>query len=143
MGVKLRRRSERNRDWLMIRLHAMFVLIALPGCTSSSNVVEVSGDVSWNGAPIESGMIILQPEEPKVAPAGGHIRDGKFRLESRPGKMRVQIEAVRATDEVDPESGTRMGEMYIPVRYNSQTILEADVTIDGPNQFEFALKEKD
>jgi hypothetical protein len=48
---------------------------------------------------------------------------------------------VRATDQIDPETGTKLGEMYVPPRYNTQTELEADVTIEGDNHFEFALKE--
>jgi hypothetical protein len=125
----------------MNRLWTILSLLALVGCSPSSDLVEVTGDVTWNDAPMPIGMVVLQPLDPKTAPAGGQIRDGKFRLESKPGKMRVQIEAVRATEQIDPETGTKLGEMYVPPRYNAQTELQADVTTEGDNHFEFVLKE--
>jgi hypothetical protein len=123
------------------KLWTALALLALAGCARSGDHIEVTGNVTWNDTPIPTGMVVLQPLDPKTAPAGGQIRDGKFRLHSKPGKMRVQIEAVRATDQIDPETGTKLGEMYVPPRYNTQTELEADVTIEGDNHFEFALKE--
>jgi hypothetical protein len=125
----------------MNRLWTILALLAPVGCAPSSGGVEVTGDVTWNGAPMPIGMVVLQPVDPKTTPAGGQIRDGKFRLQSKPGKMRVQIEAVRATEQVDPETGKKLGEMYVPSRYNTQTELQAEVTTDGDNHFEFVLKE--
>ena len=111
----------------------------LSGCQQASNVVEVAGTVTWNGNPIPAGMIILQPTEPSQAPVGGKIEAGTFLLHSKPGKMRVQVEAVRFTTQRDPQTGTFLGEMYIPARYNRETELEANITRDGKNSFEFAL----
>lgn len=125
----------------MTRLWTVLALLSLAGCAPSSDLIEVTGNVTWNDTPMPTGMVVLQPLDPKTAPAGGQIRDGKFRLQSRPGKMRVQIEAVRATDQIDPESGTKLGEMYVPPRYNTQTELKANVTTDRDNHFEFVLKE--
>jgi hypothetical protein len=123
-----------------MKLHRMImVTVVMAGCAPASDLIEVTGDVTWNGDPMPSGMVVLQPLDPKIAPAGGQIRDGKFRLQSKPGAMRVQIEAVRATDQIDPDTGTRLGEMYVPARYNRQTVLEAVVTTDGTNHFEFPL----
>jgi hypothetical protein len=110
------------------------------GCQRASDTVDVTGTVTWNGALIPSGTIILEPAEQHQAPIGGTIRDGKFLLHAKPGKMRVQIDAVRATQQRDPQTGTLLGEMYIPSRYNRETELTADVTRDGKNSFEFALK---
>ena len=58
---------------------------------------------------------------------------------TKPGKMRVQVEAVRATQQRDPQTGTFLGEMYIPARYNRETVLEADIIREGKNTFEFDL----
>jgi hypothetical protein len=126
----------------MKKVRTMLALVALSGCSpSSSDLVDVTGDVTWNNSPMPTGMVVLQPVDPKTPPSGGQIRDGKFRVQTKPGKMRVQIEAVRATDQIEPETGTKLGEMYVPPRYNTRTELEADVTTAGPNHFEFALKE--
>ena len=82
---------------------------------------------------------MLQPLSPNQAPAGGKIVNGGFRLRTKPGKMRVQVEAVRATNQRDPQTNTPIGEMYIPARYNRETELEANITREGKNSFEFAL----
>jgi hypothetical protein len=116
-------------------LTCMFVI----GCQQANDDVEVSGAVTWNGKPLPAGMIVLQPTEPRQPPVGGKIEDGKFLLRTKPGKMRVQVEAVRDTRERDPETGTFLGEMYIPSRYNRETELEANITHEGKNFFEFAL----
>ena len=110
------------------------------GCQRANDTVDVTGSVTWNGQPIEAGIILLQPTEARQAPAGGKIENGKFTVRTRPGKMRVQVEAVRATPKRDSQSGKSLGEMYIPARYNRETELEAIVTRDGKNNFEFALK---
>ncbi|MEX2308375.1 MAG: hypothetical protein WD738_12310 [Pirellulales bacterium] len=111
------------------------------GCQQLSDDVEISGNVSWNGKPMPSGMIVLQPENPRQAPAGGKIVDGQFRLRTKPGKMRVEIDAVRKTNERDPDTGTLLGEMYVPARYNRETTLLIKVTRDGKKHFEFPLSE--
>jgi hypothetical protein len=117
-------------------------LLLIVGCAPASDFVEVTGNVTWNGAPMPSGMVVLHPVDSQVAAVGGQIRDGKFSVRGKPGKARVLIEAVRATDQVDPATGTKLGEMYVPARYNSQSTLEVDVSSDGSNHFEFPLKDK-
>jgi hypothetical protein len=123
----------------LMRSSALLACVLAGGCQPASDVVEVSGTVRWNGKPIPTGMIVLQPAEPHQAPVGGKIEDGKFLLHTKPGKMRVQVEAVRATLQRDPQTGTFLGEMYIPTRYNRETELEANITREGNNCFEFAL----
>jgi hypothetical protein len=125
----------------MKRFFEYCTLMMIVGCAPASDVVEVTGDVTWNGLPMPSGMIVLHPVDSQLAAVGGQIRDGKFVVHSKPGKMRVQIEAVRTTDRIDSATGTKLGEMYVPARYNSQTTLEADVARDGANHFVFPLED--
>ena len=126
-----------------VRLLEVFSLLAcvvVGGCRQANDLVEVAGTVTWNGKPIPNGMIVFRPMDPQLAPAGCKIADGKFLLRTKPGKMRVQIEAVRTTTQRDPQSGTYLGDMYIPSRYNTETELEANIIRDGENRFNFALK---
>lgn len=123
----------------MTKILTLLALSPVGACSRPSDVVEVTGTVTWNGEPMPTGMIVLLPTEVRQAPAGGKIADGKFLVRTKPGKMRVQIEAVRATSERDPATGTFLGEMYVPAHYNKQTELEADITREGKNRFEFAL----
>ena len=62
-------------------------------------------------------------------------------LKTKAGKMKIQIEAVRATQHRDPQTALFLGEMYVPNRYNRETTLEANVTGEGENSFDFPLKE--
>jgi hypothetical protein len=117
----------------------LVAVVLANGCQRANDFVEVTGTITWNGEPIPTGMIVLQPTEPRQPPAGGKIDEGKFVLHSKPGKMRVQVEAVRSTKQRDPQTGTFLGEMYIPARYNRETVLEADITREGKNTIEFAL----
>jgi hypothetical protein len=118
---------------------AAFGFTIVAGCSRSTDEVEVTGSIKWNGKPLSNGMIVLQPQSPNQAPSGGKIADGVFHLRTKPGKMHVEIEAVRETGQKDSETGTMLGEMYIPARYNRKTELEANVTRDGKNHFEFDL----
>jgi hypothetical protein len=115
-----------------------FGLAAAAGC-SRSEFVEVTGLVAWKGQPVEIGEIIFTPHDQSLAPAAGRIRGGSYKLLSRPGKMRVSIQAVRKTGKRDPQEGFEITELYIPRRYNEESELVADVTADGDNHFDFKL----
>lgn len=118
---------------------AVIVSVLASGCSQSDGLVDVTGTVKWEGELMPMGMIVVHPSDSRQAPVGGKIVNGGFALRSKPGKMRVQIEAVRATSTRDPDTGLFLGEMYIPPRYNQKTELAAEVTTDGPNHFEFGL----
>lgn len=111
----------------------------LSGCDTEPKVTKypVSGTVSLDGKPIESGLIQFNN------PADGgidvmDIKDGKFAGEVRAGKRRVEITAMRDGGE-GPMPGIKIQENYIPEKYNRQTTLEEEVK-EGPNEFTFELK---
>lgn len=123
------------------RLALTIGTLALAAGCSRSEFVEVTGSVTWQGEPVQIGEIIFSPLNKSVAPAGGRIRDGAYKLVARPGKVRVQIQAVRKTGKRDPREGFEITELYIPRRFNDDSELEAEVTADGDNRFEFELTE--
>jgi hypothetical protein len=127
-----------RRGGQMVLLAGLAVLAI--GC-SRSEFVEVTGSVSWQGKPVEIGEIIFAPRNKSVAPVAGRIRGGEYKLLAKPGKVRVEIQAVRKTGKRDPKEGFEITELYIPRRYNEESELEAEVTADGDNRFEFALTE--
>jgi hypothetical protein len=108
------------------------------GC-SRSDTAEVSGTVVWEGAAIPNGDIIFAATDPHVPAAAGKILDGRFAFRCKPGEKRVDIRSYRLTGRKTSQ-GNPEGEMYIPERYNTKTELTANVTLDGKNTFEFALK---
>ncbi len=118
-----------------------FGWVLAAGCGGSGAATyPVSGTVSFDGQPIPEGRISFVPEDGKAAPDSGPIQNGKFQLRVKPGRHRVEIVADRPTGKIDPVMGMAPRESYIPACYNSQTILRAEVTPQGPNQFTFALK---
>lgn len=123
------------------RLALMAGTLALAAGCSRSEFVEVTGTVTWQGKPVEIGEIIFSPLNKSVAPVGGRIRDGAYRLLAKPGKAQVQIQAVRKTGKRDPKEGFEITELYIPRRFNDESELEAEVTLDGDNRFAFDLTE--
>jgi hypothetical protein len=113
-------------------------LLMFAGC-AHSDLIEVTGQVTFDGKPVETGEIIFHPVDTSLTPAGGRIRGGQYKLLTKPGKMRVDIQAVRKTGKRDPLEGFEITELYIPARYNAETELTADVTREGENRFDFQL----
>jgi hypothetical protein len=124
----------------LIRIAALMAvsIVAAFGC-SRSEFVEVAGTVAWKGQPVETGEIVFKPENKALAPAAGRIRGGAYKLVCRPGKARVEIQAVRKTGKRDPREGFEITELFIPAKYNSQSTLAAEVTAEGDNHFDFKL----
>jgi hypothetical protein len=126
----------RSRLWLI----AIAAIVIVSGCAPVSDDVEVTGKVTWEGVPLESASIVLVPVDSHIAPIGGKILNGEFKIRVKPGKVRVEIEAVRETGKRDPVNNSALGEMFIPERYNRKSELKADVTRDGDNHFNYDLR---
>jgi hypothetical protein len=108
------------------------------GCSRTDTVV-VSGSVAWEGAPMTQGDIVFLSGDPHVPASAGKITDGAFSFRTKPGEKRVEIRSFRLSGKKTPQ-GRPIGEMYIPNRYNDNSELKANVTIDGKNKFDFELK---
>lgn len=94
----------------------------------------VSGEVSYNGRPVEDGEIRFFPAAGTDAPmSGAYIRGGRYTAEGLGGvpvgTFRVEIVGHRGTrpaDGVDVEKQGSGGQ-YLPARFNTRTTLEATV----------------
>ena len=118
--------------------------LVLGGCgPSGPETYPVSGTVTWNGQPLPEGHIVFSSEDGSVAPAAGKISDGKFAFRAQAGQKRVEIHADREAGPIDPFMGTVPRKPYIPPRYNSETILTAEVIPTGKNEFTFELREQE
>ncbi len=128
------------------RLSVLLVhCLAFSGCISSDRVTS-TGTVTFEGRPVENGLIIFRPLDGRAAPAGAVITKGHFVVEGSPGKHRVEI---RGTRPVDPAKlprtmprfeGLTVHEDFIPPHYNATSMLEIEVASDGRNIFTFELK---
>jgi len=113
---------------------ALLALVALVGCNGDGKM-SVEGTATWNGQPIQKGYIELQPiGEGHFASA--EIIDGKFTLQTTPGKRLVKVTAEKKIGETQPTD--RIPEVkpimfqFVPPEFNSESKLEMDISASTP-----------
>jgi len=117
---------------MRLRLLSCVMLLAM-GCSSGATgpaEYPVSGTVTFDGKPVESGRILFRKIGDGDRAYGGEITNGTYSFTSEPGKVKVEITASRPIPgKFDNSNGTPepIGEMYIPAKYNSKSTLEAEV----------------
>ena len=101
----------------------------------------VSGEVIFDGKPLPEGEILFLPDNPVHGPEAGKIKNGHFALRATAGSQRVQIRAARLIPGAapSPRGNVPATEEYVPARFNSATVLTAEVRPEGPNAFKFDL----
>lgn len=126
------------------------------GATDDLPREPAAGTVTFEGQPLENGTIQFQPaSEKEGVAAGGMIAGGKFTIPRAegpvPGKYHVAIFAAGNTSAGSAEGGggpvTRRDMKVqikdlrglIPLRYNIQTELMAEVKSGEPNNYKFDL----
>jgi hypothetical protein len=127
-------------------------LLNLAGCSEDDLPREaVSGSVTLDGNPLNSGVITFVPNGPDIPSQGGApVVDGKYSIPRAqglvPGKYKVVISSGEGRPEKKVDTATDMPGMppipakqAIPPQYNAASILEASVTAGGKNQFDFNL----
>ena len=136
MHPHVRQRLRRFRPVLI------WLVAALPtvGCSSESERIAVSGEVSMDGAPVPNGEITFAPADGSIQQATAPIVEGQYAMDERfgavPGSYRVMIRGFReipATGPGNPYAPDAVPtEQYIPARYNERTTLTAEVSADQP-----------
>ena len=76
--------------WLLAVCH---VSMAAHGCSSDSGKGTVSGTVTLDGQPLQSGLIRFVPVDGQTPTAEATITDGEFSVEVPVGEKRVSISA--------------------------------------------------
>jgi len=142
LGPRHAASSRGARRLRFARCAALLLAATAPlGCgRSGPETYPVSGTVTFDGQPVPDGHIQFVPADGKGLPDPGKIENGEFSFDAKPGPKRVEIEASRETGPVDKSMGLAPRESYIPPCYNLETTLTAEVTPDGPNEFNFPLK---
>ncbi len=124
----------------LISLTLALALSLVPGCgTVGPATYPVAGNVTFDGAPVKEGDILFVPTDPSLAPEGGKIVDGVYRMVSKAGSCRVQISALDIGPDTEWISGSPIASNFIPHWYNDDTILTAEVVARRDNRFDFAL----
>lgn len=146
-------RIRRHRDRRVVLASALIVLLAscCGGCGRLvSSGYSVSGNVTWNGKPLDQGTIQFLPASGQGAMVGAEIQDGKYALPNPPGLVagtyRVRINSLSGAgagpaDIPDAHLGDPNVKERIPAQYNEKTTLEAEVG-SGGSTFDFNLTGK-
>ena len=112
----------------------------------------VEGSVTYDGQPIEKGIINFESADGQVQRSGAAIENGKYRIANiSPGKKIVRIEGQRKTGRkvqlkvprgvVAPSKPVDEYLDIVPAVYNKQSTLTAEVE-SGTNQLDYALEAK-
>lgn len=118
------------------------------GCGGSNGAkIEVTGNVTFDGTPVETGTITFMPADGKGASAAGKIVSGEYTALVPPGEKQVSIIGERVAgqqkrDPSDPNSETfDVTESFIPPQYNAKTTLTATIKGNGgPIDFKLTSK---
>jgi hypothetical protein len=112
---------------------------------------EVSGTVTLDGQPLDSGVIQFEPQAGNtgtIVSGGGVIRGGQYRIPReqglRPGTYKVSIsssgEVPGGGGSEPPGNRTPPPPEKVPTKYNAATTLTAAVKAESPNVFNFDMK---
>ncbi|MEM9185183.1 MAG: hypothetical protein AAGB00_01655 [Planctomycetota bacterium] len=93
--------------------------------------------MSFQGAPIEFGMITFEPVG-NGSGAGAKIVGGRYDLVAEPGEYQVKIEALRQVGTVESLNQADV-QQYLPAQYNESTELSAVVEPTGSMDLPFEL----
>jgi len=109
------------------------------GCQSKDtgpHRVLVSGNVTWNGKPLDKGTIHLLPiGGPQANMSGAEIKNGAYRVMNKggllPGEYRVEFTANRQMAPVTLADGSEIDyEQYLPKKYNENS----EITLTVPDE---------
>jgi hypothetical protein len=126
---------------------AALLATAMVGCGGGGGdgpeLYPVTGQVTFDGTPIEEGRILFRMTSGDGKAYSGAITDGAYEVQAEAGTAEVEITASRDTGKFDDMGGASepvpIGEMYIPKQYNSETTLTKEIEATE-NEFNFELK---
>jgi hypothetical protein len=132
---------------------AALALISAPGCSPDGRRVAVSGTITLDGEPLESGSILFVPIEGTMSPsAGSDIVEGDYDVARARGpkagifrvEIRSQRKSGRKVQAPPPAAKGVLAEEWIeavPARYNRESTLRIELQ-SGDNPLNFDLKSK-
>ena len=131
---------------LVSQLAALLTLVGLAGCGEPPPPVEVTGAATYDGQPIDSGIISFVPLDSERPCGGAAIAGGRYKLYPevglKPGAYRVELRWARPTGEKREAGYGQSPDVYaeaLPAKYHADSVLTADLA-PGPNALDFALE---
>jgi hypothetical protein len=127
-------------------LVASGILIAAVGCGPAGDRLGVSGAITLDGAPLDSGSIrFTSVGAEKLLTSGALIKDGAYHVPQenglRAGTYQVEINSPddKGPQVLDKPSGMMMAAERIPAAYNVESEQTIEVTAEGDNAFYFNI----
>lgn len=146
---------EPNRNMMDCRMTlvvAALGLIVLTGCGRRSDRLEVSGNVTLDGAPLDGGSIRFTSMGGTQISSGASIQQGEYHIPQEqgltPGKYHVEVTSpdVNAKPVMVPVApggrGIPVQPDRIPPQYNINSKETVEVSSDGDNHFTFDIKSR-
>jgi|GEM_PF-256864 len=132
-----------------------FLAVHLSGCSQSTSDAPkraaISGQIKFQGMPVEEGMITFAPVAPNVGPStGAKISNGAYSIPKDAGPViganRVEITAYQKTGRkieagTPNPPGTMVDELksIIPKEYNTKSSLIAQIKSENNKDIDFDL----
>ncbi len=149
MIVFLEGRMKYQQIWALCGV--LLLVMSSPGCGKHDDPLNrqaISGSVTLDGQPLQQGTISFLPLEKKDTSGGATITSGKYSVAREqglaPGKYKVMISASKsgvAGGQEAPGMPVMAAEL-IPEEYNTKSDKSVDVTVKGPNTFDFDITSK-
>ncbi|MFO0891667.1 MAG: hypothetical protein U0790_21300 [Isosphaeraceae bacterium] len=135
------------------RLAAALAVALASGCVGEEGPLRlpVTGRVTLDGTPLPSGTVTFHPGGKGPAASAG-ISEGSFAIGRSeglaPGTYKVEIVSVqetgkRVTSPDDPTATIDEVRNLIPVRYNRESRIQAEVKPAGENSYQFDLSSRE
>ena len=134
---------------LAIVVTSCLLLVASSGCGPKTDRLQISGDISLDGSPLDQGAIeFLLNEGEKLLSSGAVIKDGKFFIPREkglpPGTYHLSIssadtEGPKVLSAPRQQGGIPVYRDRIPSKYNSDSQETIEVTPSGDNHFVFDI----
>jgi hypothetical protein len=132
---------------LSVRRGEMAILLVVAGCGPAAvPMVELSGEVAYEGRAIPQGTVSFVPADGAGPPALLAITDGRYAGRVPAGGKRVEIRGLRPAARPRPSTGgpgadeAEAVESFIPSKYNDQSGLSREIAPPGPVRIDFALE---
>ncbi|MCC6123336.1 MAG: hypothetical protein IT426_00065 [Pirellulales bacterium] len=132
------RRAISHKKWMVYLLF----LALFPGCGAHES--SVTGKVTLDGIPLNSGTAVFYPRKGGAAAYGSIQPDGSYKIETGASKGLAAGEyAVTVVAATPPEPGFEFGKLLTPVRYGKVESSDLKFTIQpGSNIVDLPLKSK-
>ena len=113
---------------------AVILALAFVGCESGPRYFPVKGEVSFNGKPVESGLVHFESADGNSPSAkGGAILNGQYAAQLPPGEWIVRITAIRVIGtrkvyEDAPDSPIKeVTEQFLPKQFNTESDIRVKI----------------